>query len=234
GSYSASAKTVDPPYTLPSHMSLVTGLKPENHGTYINTWIPQIGYTKHETIFTVANKHGINTSMFVGKDKLNFIAVPDSIDKLEVIEYSPDSVETITESFIKYIDDNIGIILVHFPEPDIPGHKKGWMSPTYLDAVKRVDTEIGKIIGTLKSKDLYDNTLIIITSDHGGKGKNHKGDDPLVTTIPWLAVGKGIKENYIIKDNVYIYDTAPTVLKALELPIPKDIDGSVVEEIFMN
>ena len=235
GSYSATAKTVDPPKTLPSHTSLVTGLAPNKHGTYINFWKPNIGYTEFETIFTQAKKEGFATAMFVGKDKLNFIAVPGSIDELDVIKYTPTSVDHITESFISYISNNeIGITLIHFPEPDIPGHKKGWMSAEYIESVKRVDREVGEIVESLKNTGVYDETLIVITADHGGKGKNHKGNDPLVTTIPWLAVGKGIKKDYKIDEQIYIYDTAPTVLKALGIKPIKDIDGNVIKEIFVN
>ncbi len=235
GSYSAKAQTVDPPKTLPSHISLVTGLVPKKHLTFINEWIDEMGYTEFETIFTQAKKEGFRTAMFVGKDKLNFIAVPGSIDKLEVIDYSPNSVDEITQSFISYLSKNkMGITLLHFPEPDIPGHKKGWMSAEYIASVKRIDSEISEIIQSLKYLGIYDRTLIVITADHGGKNKNHKGDDPLVTTIPWLAVGKHIRTDYKIKEQVYIYDTAPTVLKALGIkPVP-NTDGKVIKEIFAN
>ena len=81
---------------------------------------------------------------------------------------------------------------------------------------------------------VYDKTLIIITADHGGKEKNHKENSPLVTTIPWLAVGSQIKENYKISEQVYIYDTAPTVLNALGLPPIPNIDGKVISEIFIK
>jgi len=233
GSYTPSAKTVAPPKTLPSHTSLVTGLTPKKHLTFINEWIDSIGYTEFETIFTIAKSEGFSTAMFAGKDKLKHIAAPGSIDKLAIFEYGPSSVKEISESFIEYIKSNKpNIALIHFPEPDIPGHKHGWMSEEYLLSVKRVDTEIGNIISALKQQGFYNDIFLVITSDHGGKGDTHKGSDPLVTTIPWLAVGKDIKENYTIKEQVYIYDTAPTVLKALGLPEFQNIDGKAVNEIF--
>jgi predicted AlkP superfamily pyrophosphatase or phosphodiesterase len=233
GSYTPSAKTVDPPKTLPSHTSLVTGLVPKKHLTFINEWIEDMGYVEFDTIFSLAKKEGFSTAMFVGKDKLNFIAVPQSIDKLEVVEYSPTSVKEISENFISYIKENKPrMTLIHFPEPDIPGHKEGWMSEEYLNALQRVDTELGNIINALKQIGIYEKTFLVITSDHGGKGKTHKGDHPYVTTIPWLAVGEGVKQDYSIKEKVYIYDTAPTVLKTLGISPPQNIDGRVLEEIF--
>ena len=233
GSYTPSAKTVDPPKTLPSHTSLVTGLVPKKHLTFINEWIEDMGYVEFDTIFTLAKKEGFSTAMFVGKDKLNFIAVPKSIDKLEVVEYSPTSVKEISNSFISYMKENKPrMTLIHFHEPDITGPKQGWMSEEYLNALQRVDTELGNIINALKQAGIYEKTFLVITSDHGGKGKTHKGDHPDVTTIPWLAVGEGVKQDYSIKEKVYIYDTAPTVLKTLGISPPQNIDGRVLEEIF--
>jgi len=235
GSYTPAAKTVDPPKTLPSHVSLVTGLVPKKHLTFINEWIEDMGYTEFETIFTIAKKEGFSTAMFVGKDKLNFIAVPNSIDKIEVIKYSPTSVGDISEGFTSYMKKNMpGVTLIHFPEPDIPGHKKGWMSKEYFEAIQRVDKELGKIIASLKQTGVYDKTFLVITADHGGKGDAHKGNHIYITTIPWLAVGEGVKQDYSIKEKVYIYDTAPTVLKALGISPPQNIDGRVLEEIFIH
>jgi arylsulfatase A-like enzyme len=47
-----------------------------------------------------------------------------------------------------------------------------------------------------------------------------------------LAIrGKGIKENYRIK-NAHIIDLAPTILHMFGLPVPKYMDGRVLTEIF--
>jgi len=234
-SFTLTAKTVDPPETLPSLMSLITGLVPEKHGTYKNEWNPDMGYTEFETIFTIAKKEGFGTAIFAGKDKLYFIANPKSINKIEIINYSPTSVEEISHSFTSFMKENtLGVTLVHFPEPDIPGHKNGWMSEEYFDSIKNVDIQLGKIITSLKQAQVYDKTFLVITSDHGGKDHTHRGDHPYVTTILWLAVGKEIKTKYTIKEQVYIYDTAPTVLHALGIKPPKNIDGNIIKEIFTH
>ena len=233
GSYTPAAKTVDPPKTLHSHMSLITGLVPEKHGTYKNEWNPDMGYTEFETIFTIAKKEGFSTAIFAGKDKLNFIANPKSINKIEVINYSPTSVEEISHNFTSFMKENMpGVTLIHFPEPDIPGHKNGWMSEEYFDSIKNVDNQLGKIITSLKQAEVYDKTFIVITADHGGKDHTHRGNHPYVMTIPWIAVGKEIKTNYTIKEQIHIYDTAPTVLHALGIKPPKNMDGDIIKEIF--
>lgn len=47
----------------------------------------------------------------------------------------------------------------------------------------------------------------------------------------FLAYGPGIKKGYEIK-NAKIYDIAPTLLYIFGLPVPKDMDGRVLKEIF--
>ena len=47
----------------------------------------------------------------------------------------------------------------------------------------------------------------------------------------FLACGPGIKESVEIQ-GASIYDLAPTILHLFGLPVPKDIDGRVLKEIF--
>ncbi|MEM3526551.1 MAG: hypothetical protein QXV37_03970, partial [Candidatus Jordarchaeaceae archaeon] len=47
----------------------------------------------------------------------------------------------------------------------------------------------------------------------------------------FIAYGPDIKEGYTI-DNAKIYDLAPTILHMFQVPIPKDMDGRVLTEIF--
>lgn len=41
------------------------------------------------------------------------------------------------------------------------------MYPDYIAAINRLDDNVGKLVKKLKEKGLYDNTIIIYTSDHG-------------------------------------------------------------------
>jgi predicted AlkP superfamily phosphohydrolase/phosphomutase len=47
----------------------------------------------------------------------------------------------------------------------------------------------------------------------------------------FIAYGKDIKKNYKI-NGVKIYDIAPTILHIFNLPIPNNMDGKVLIEIF--
>jgi len=235
GSYTPSAKTVELAKTLPSLTSMVTGLTPERHGMTENQSTPELGHTEFDTIFTVAKNSGLSTAMFVGKDKLSYINVPGSIDRYESTSMAKQSVEMITESCSSHMKkQKPRLTLVHFPYPDLAGHTHGWMSGEYMDSIESVDKAIGTIIGSLKEAGMFENTFIVIMSDHGGEGTTHGSDVPHSERIPWLASGKNVKKDYRLSGQVYIYDTAPTVLSALGLKPPPNIDGRVIEEIFVK
>jgi len=59
---------------------------------------------------------------------------------------------------------------------------------------------------------------------------NFKKADHALNGI-FLAYGPGIKKGHKT-ENAKIYDIAPTILHILGLPIPKDMDGKVLTEIF--
>jgi predicted AlkP superfamily pyrophosphatase or phosphodiesterase len=235
GSYTPSAKTDQTAKTLPSHTSLVTGLTSKRHGMIDNVYTPELGHTKFETIFTIAKKRGLGTALFVGKKKLSYINVPGTVEHYESTDMSEDSVRQITQSYSSYLKEHKpGLTLIHFPFPDLTGHRKGWMSAEYLDSIGVVDKALGTIVESLKETGIFESTFIVITSDHGGEGNTHGRLVANSINIPWLAIGKNVKADYRIKEQVYIYDTAPTVLRALGLPSPANIDGSVIKEIFLN
>ena len=233
GSYTPSAETDSLALTLPSVTSLVTGLTSDRHGMSGNKNRDDLGHTEFETIFTVAKKNGLKTAIFVGKDKLSYINVPGSTDRFESTSMSDVSVQKITHSYLAYMKAHIaGLTLLHFPYPDLAEHRSGWMSPQYVESIESVDKALGTIMESLRKEDLYRNMFIVITSDHGGQGKIHGSDIPNSIKIPWLALGKNVKKDYDIKEQVYIYDTAPTVLHALGIAPPTGIQGRVIQEIF--
>lgn len=235
GSYSLEAQTVIPSRTLPAHTSLVTGLNTQRHGMELNRWVQNMGYVDTETIFSIVKKHGLKTAMFVGKDKLEYLAKPGSVDHFESTGESPRSIEEISSRFSSYVKaEKPELIFVHFPEPDLTGHKAGWMSKEYIKSFEDVDRAIGEILSSLQETGIYDDTFIVITADHGGHGKDHGSSNSKDMTIPWIAFGKGVKKGHKIREKVFIYDTAPTVLFALDMETPPLWDGQPIKEIFIN
>lgn len=66
-------------------------------------------------------------------------------------------------------------------------YKKRQDEPEYAGELKNLDENIGKIIQSLKDKGLYDNTIIIITGDNGGRTAFFHGPP---TSVQPLRAGK--------------------------------------------
>ncbi len=79
------------------------------------------------------------------------------------------------------------------PEYVKEGHAETKMrqdNPKYAGMVENVDENIGKLIQQLKDQGIYDNTIIVLTSDHGGLS-TRGGKRELATTNFPLRAGKG-------------------------------------------
>ncbi len=80
---------------------------------------------------------------------------------------------------------------------------------------------IGKILDALKDAGIADTSLVLITSDHGGKGKGHGGSTMEEIEIPWILHGRGVAPGRELSAMVNTYDTAATVAYALGLAPPR-------------
>jgi hypothetical protein len=230
GAYSPQAQTIDPSYTLPAHTSMLSGVVPEKHG--IVEALPCIGcpLSLHPTIFSVAHEADLSTGMVFGKEKLNYIALPHTVDELFGVDaYDP---EVLDESLAVIREAMPNVLFIHLPDPDRVGHEYGWMSTNYLYSIGHVDSSIGEIADALDGEGYLDTTLLIITSDHGGHEYRHGLNCSEDMTIPWLAVGPGVPQGVTLSSHINIYDTTATAAYAFNLPIPERWDGRPVMEIF--
>lgn len=67
------------------------------------------------------------------------------------------------------------LTLVAFDNPDHIGHGVGHDTPEYYAKLKELDGYIGQIIQATKDAGTFDQTIFIITADHGGINKGHGG-----------------------------------------------------------
>lgn len=232
-SYTLKAETIKPSMTIPAHTSLITGLTPKKHKSYLDSWSDAGSYLKADTIFCIAENRGMKTAMFVGKDKLKYLAKPGCVNHFFSSEGSSKRIQDIVSKFSKFFKkEKPELTLLHFPEPDLTGHRHAWMTDKYFTALKNVDVAIGDVIEVINVTGVYNHTLIVVTSDHGGKNRGHGGTHRENMRIPWVALGDRVKRKHKIKKQVMIYDTAPTVLLALGIEPSNNWDGVPIKEIF--
>lgn len=233
GAYTWSARTIAPSLTLPAHSSMLVGTCPAKHIVRWNEYVPQNGFALGTDIFDLAHAAGLRTVMVVAKEKLRQVTEPSSTDFFEFIDTTDKILDSTTVLRLALDQINRGFVLmfVHFGEGDLAGHNSGWMSRAQLGVYGREDRGLGSMIQTLKDRGMYDGTLIIVTSDHGGHNSDHGLDIPEDMTIPWIINGPQIIPGEL-QTPVYIYDTAPTVAFALGLPLQPEWDGAPVYEVF--
>lgn len=226
--YTLNAQTIFPSSTLPSHASMLTGTCPSKHGVNWNGYLSLLGYARGTDIFDLAHAAGMQTVMHVGKEKLRQITEPSSID---IFAYVNDRDLVVADRLIEDFPQDFGLLFIHFPLVDGMGHVYGWMSPEQLSVAFRADEALGNILAELDSRGLRDDTLIIVTADHGGHDSTHGYSLPEDMTIPWIASGPFIQPK-VLTTQVHTMDTAATAAFILDLPIPPEWDGVPVYEAF--
>lgn len=228
GAYTFSAQTVFPSVTLVAHASMLTAACPSKHGVYWNDYRPALGYAKGTDLFDLAHAAGLQTVMFVGKEKLRQVTEPSSLDSFT---YVNDRDLVLADTLIANFPPQFGVLFVHFPLVDGMGHEHGWMSWQQLSVASRADEALGNILAELDARGLRGETLVIVTADHGGHDTTHGSRLPEDMTIPWVAVGPGVQPKALTTP-VNTMDTAATAAFALGLPIPPEWDGAPVYEAF--
>lgn len=135
----------------------------------------------------------------------------------------------------------IDLALIHLPIPHSPSYynrstgKFGGVSTTYLDNLALTDIVLGEIRQTLETKNLWENSTIIVSSDHQWRLNQYKLsqsniDFPITKgiehpNIPFFLKLKGQKEslNYEKTFNTVItHDLILTLLKG-EISTTKDV-----------
>jgi hypothetical protein len=241
GAYSMWARTTEMSITLPSHTSMLTGVTPEYHHIYWNFLIDNV-YPSVPTIFELAHKVGtstqdrLTTGIVAGKSKFQELAIPGSVDYVDVYRDREGSNLEVGQSAANMIHQHAPrVMFVHLPDVDVAGHAKGWGTPEQIQAIERADDAVGLMLDALEQKDLTKSTLIILSSDHGGQGLSHGPNDPRSRHIPWIVAGPGIRRNYDLtrfKDLVInTEDTFATACTLMHIPLPQYLDGKFVSQI---
>lgn len=123
-------------------------------------------------------------------------------------------------------------VAVCFDGVDHAGHTKGFGSPEYYEALAQVDRQVGAIRRAVAETGMESSTVIVVTADHGGTGKNHGGKTLQEMEIPFVVWGANIKRGEVIKDTMVQYDCAATVAALLGLKRPQCWRGLPAESAF--
>lgn len=102
--------------------------------------------------------------------------------------------------------------------------------PDYVSAISSLDENVGRLVDCLKEKGIYDNTVIVYTSDHGCHFKTRNAEykrschDSSIRTP--LAFGGGAIEKEGRRDCLAsLIDLPPTLLTLAGIPVPESYSG---------
>lgn len=103
--------------------------------------------------------------------------------------------------------------------------------PDYVAAINRLDENLGKLIDCLKQKGIYENTVIIYTSDHGCHFKTRnieykRSCHDSATHIPLVISGGAFKGGTTDERLVSLIDLPPTLLSLAGIEIPEHYKGN--------
>ncbi len=105
-------------------------------------------------------------------------------------------------------------------------------SALYDGAIAHTDARIGELIGELKRRGRYDDSLIVVTSDHGEafgeRGLVEHGGVSVYQEevhVPLIVKFPGAQRQQVVEAAVSLVDVAPTVLEAAGAPIPPRMHG---------
>ena len=240
GSVTMHKRSVLPSSSGVNWASMFMGVGPESHG--FTTWDSE----KHDLPFAFENEHGIFPSIFsiireaypnaetgctFEWEPIKYVVDTLAISYVEYFSGGADKVESNCTRLEQYIREHKPLFFAPcFDGLDGTGHSKGWYSRDYYDYLTRLDRCIGRIIQALKDAGIYDETVIIVTGDHGGHDKGHGTLAMEDMESPLVIFGPHVKRDYQIEAPVVQYDVAATIAYVLGIELPQVWRGKPVKE----
>ncbi|UCH93911.1 MAG: sulfatase-like hydrolase/transferase [Candidatus Aminicenantes bacterium] len=237
------------PLTLPSHTSILSGTYPLHHQIRDNGGflVPE----GLEFVSEILKKHGLITSAFIASYVLHskwginqgFDTYSDEFDlskyervSLGNVQKPAQEVLENAKKWLKTHKKDRFFTWIHLYDPHTPydppsPFKEKYPGRPYRGEVEYMDHQLGLFFQFLKDEGLYDKSLIIMASDHGeGLGQHNERTHgffiyettvrvPLIIRAPFRFPAAKVT------NIVELIDLAPTILEALDIPIPPSYQG---------
>jgi choline-sulfatase len=236
------------PVTLPAHSSLFTGRYPHEHGVRNNNVysLPE----REITLAEVLAESGFDTAAFIGAYVL---AEPYGLtqgfdhydatfeDDTKTSTFAQRSAGEVTDATLAWLGsretDKPFFAWVHYYDPHypyvLPPGAQRQMQNLYHEEVRFCDSQLQRILDRLRDRGELDDTLIVITSDHGeGLGEHGESTHGYflyqgTQHIPLIFSHPDLEQAERKADAVSLLDVVPTVLNFLGLDSPS-VSGSEI------
>lgn len=243
------ARTVAP-ITLPAHVSMMTGLVPLRHAIRDNNLMTLS--EEAVTLAELAQARGHDTAAFVSAVVLDAsYALDQGFERYvgpprgghgpaggEGAELDAPTVARAAVTWLEQRDPERPFFLwVHFFDPHLPytpsrEHMQRARGNPYHAEVARMDDGVGMLLAALRADPAWDETAVVVVADHG-EGLGQHGED----THSFFAYDSTIRVPMSVRwpdgdragertdEPVSVVDVFPTLVEALALGSPGDVDG---------
>jgi arylsulfatase A-like enzyme/Flp pilus assembly protein TadD len=237
------------PVTLPAHTVLFTGTYPLLSGIHdfsanklsptqptLASVLKEQGYTTGAVIGSAVldSRFGLNRGFDFYYDHFDFNRLQES--NLDEMERPGNVVADTALDWLAKHDKNKFFLWMHLYDPHFPYRPPEPYSEQYKDRpydgeIAFADAQVGRLIRFLKDKGLYQNTIIVLTGDHGESLGEHGEKThgffiynatlhiPVIFHLPGQKLGNRMPEL------VSLADLMPTVLQVLKVDVPSQVQG---------
>ena len=146
------------------------------------------------------------------------------------VQLKPEDIAAASAEHIKSVKPDFMAII--YDDPDHVGHSKGHDTAEYYARMEELDGCLAEIIAAIKEAGIYDDSIIIVTSDHGGIGYGHGGQSMMEMETPFIIAGKNIKQGGEFSEVMLQQDTAHTLAEAFGLKVPQMWSGNSMSQVF--
>ena len=242
------------PMTLPSHVSILTGLLPQQNGVRNNLGFDYDALT-HPAVSMLLKQRGYATgaavSAYVLRGSTGLAKAFDFYDdavatrsNASVGELSRPGGDTVrvAEPWIAKNSSRPFFFLLHLFEPHSPYEPpepfKSQYASAYDGEIATADSIVALFIDFLKKGGIYDRALIILLSDHGeGLGEHGEQEHGLFLYREVIHVPLLIKLPYAqhagetVSAPVQLADIAPTILRLTGTAVPPSMKGASLLDV---
>jgi len=242
------------PLTLPSHTSILTGLLPitsgvRDNGTFVLSdqfitlaeSFAQEGYQTGAFVasFVLDSQFGLDQGFGVYDDKM------ETGSQQSAFLWPERRADAVNETALKWFQgvEEPFFAFVHYYDPHDPytppqPFYDAYAHNLYDGEIAYTDSVLGGLIEALKTNDLYENTLIVLVSDHGeGLGEHDEAGHGVLIYDSTIRVALMVKlpEGYGLESDletpakigypVQLIDVFPTILELADVRQDHSTDG---------